>query len=581
MRDNLVCFFKNMKRMWVTKDDCEWFKKRLYHDLSVEVCQMVPGSRIKQILVNRLERLSKCDRQKIVNKTHDGCTPLFISCKRGLVEVVKYLCYKCGADVELMGLFEVPEDKVVRYVTPLWCAAVQGRIEILKILIKKGANINSMCNTGSTAVRSACIMANEDTVKFLVRRGVDILRPNFRGETCLMNSVQSVTLCEFLLDNGAITDAQDSKSRTALHYAIEKDCYDTVRLLIARGANPYLRSCFNDDALHIACITGTLQIFNYLLTVLKLTPHEVANAHELLGSTLLNKHHDMSMAKKHWRIAATTRESAGVTKPVMEPIKAFAFVKEIETLDDIETVLLDMNSVKVQSVLICQRVLGLTHKNTLGCLMLRGAEYMNSSRYENYIQLWLYVIELYICEETILFIEVLNISNSLVATLFCLLHRPGAKARKLVLFEDVFHALKLIGNQIESCMTLLSVQPECRQQQERFDKALNIIIHFIYIILKVTETQQERDKVNSYVRYLVSLFPRTFSNGMTLLHLSVTKSTELHSVPWLKWVIITPFPNCEVAQLLLECHAPVNFTANDGSSALLLACHPMNYKKEV
>ena len=567
--------------MWGSKDDCERFKKQLFHDLSEEVRRMAPGSRIKQILRNRLERFPKLDRQKIVNKTFDGCTPLFISCKRGLVEVVQFLCQECGADVELKGLFEVPEDRSVHYVAPLWCAAVAGRFEVVKILIKRGANINSISDTGSTAVRSACFMTHEDTVKYLVKKGADIFRPNFNGGTCLINSVQSVTLCKFLLDNGAIINAQDIKSKTALHYAIEEDRYDTVRLLIERGADPYLRSRLNDDALHTACIKGALQIFNYLLTVLKLTPHEVANAYELLGSTFVDEHHDMQLAKQQWRVAAITRESAGITKTAMEPIRAFSFVKEFETLEDLENVLLDMDSIRIQSMLICQRVLGPTHKDTIFRLMFRGAAYADSSQYKNCIQLWLYSLELRIRKDTILYNEVFFTSNALVKLFLDILQKlSSVEAKKIILFEDAFHALRLIGDQVESCMALLSVRPEYRRHQVNFDQALSIMIHFMYIILKVTETQQERDKVNSYVSYLVGLFPRTVSNGMTLLHLSVATNNMLNTGT-AENRLVSPFPNCKVAQLLLECHAPVNAAMADGSSALFLACHPRNYKKKV
>ena len=49
----------------------------------------------------------------------------------------------------------------------------------------------------------------------------DIQRPNYNGGTCLINSVQSVELCEFLLKHGANVNAQDIQCKTALHYAIQ------------------------------------------------------------------------------------------------------------------------------------------------------------------------------------------------------------------------------------------------------------------------------------------------------------------------------------------------------------------------
>ena len=54
-----------------------------------------------------------------------------------------------------------------------------------------------------------------------VTNNADIQRPNYNGGTCLINSVQSVELCEFLLKHGANVNAQDIQCKTALHYAIQ------------------------------------------------------------------------------------------------------------------------------------------------------------------------------------------------------------------------------------------------------------------------------------------------------------------------------------------------------------------------
>lgn len=98
---------------------------------------------------------------------------------------------------------QVPDDRSVHTVTPLWCAAVEGRLEPLRVLAEAGADVNASSDSGSTPVRSACFMTHLDVVRYLVSRGADIHRPNHNGGTCLINSVQSVRLCTFLLEHGA------------------------------------------------------------------------------------------------------------------------------------------------------------------------------------------------------------------------------------------------------------------------------------------------------------------------------------------------------------------------------------------
>lgn len=45
-------------------------------------------------------------------------------------------------------------------VTPLWCSAVANKVEVVKILLAHGANVNATSDTNSTPVRSACYMTN-------------------------------------------------------------------------------------------------------------------------------------------------------------------------------------------------------------------------------------------------------------------------------------------------------------------------------------------------------------------------------------------------------------------------------------
>lgn len=85
---------------------------------------------------------------------------------------------------------------------------------MVEVLVKYGADVNSVSDTGSTPVRSACFMTHLDVVRLLVANNADIQKPNHNGGTCLINSVQSVELCKFLLENGAAVNAEDIQNKT-------------------------------------------------------------------------------------------------------------------------------------------------------------------------------------------------------------------------------------------------------------------------------------------------------------------------------------------------------------------------------
>ena len=62
-------------------------------------------------LRSRIERVDKWDRRSIVSRLREGCSPLFIACKRGNVEIVEYLVSMCNANLEQRGLYEVQDDR--------------------------------------------------------------------------------------------------------------------------------------------------------------------------------------------------------------------------------------------------------------------------------------------------------------------------------------------------------------------------------------------------------------------------------------------------------------------------------------
>ena len=163
----------------------------------------------------------------------------------------------------------------------------------MEVLIKYGADVDSVSDTGSTPVRSACYMTHLDIVHLLVANKADIQRPNHNGGTCLINSVQSVKLCKFLLENNAFVNALDIQNKTgrpdviyqhtihagdymfcnlqawyifdnflstALHYAIQEHRHETTQLLLRYNADPRIVSKYGDDALQTACLKVSIWV---------------------------------------------------------------------------------------------------------------------------------------------------------------------------------------------------------------------------------------------------------------------------------------------------------------------------------
>ena len=54
--------------------------------------------------------------------------------------------------------------------TPLWCAAANGRLEVVELLQEHGADINAVSNTGITSISYACYRRRKETVEFLIKK---------------------------------------------------------------------------------------------------------------------------------------------------------------------------------------------------------------------------------------------------------------------------------------------------------------------------------------------------------------------------------------------------------------------------
>lgn len=373
--------------MWLTaKTDQSSLKDLVFNELYTECRLAAPGAKLSYACRSKLDRFSRDDRKEIVSRVKEGCAPLFVACKKGNVEIVEYLIEECGADVEQKGVYEVMDDRSIHYVSPLWCASVAGKLPVVKCLVRRGANVNSVSDTGSTPVRSACFMTHLDIVTFLVEAGADILKANYNGGTCLINSVQSVPLCEFLLKHGADVNAQDIQFKTALHYAIQEHRFETTKLLLQHGADPHIKSRYGDDALQTACLKVATQIFEYLIENFSYPTERVAEAYELLGSTFLDEHYDLQTALQFWRRALELRNKDPLTpipkRHLVPPKPAFCGTVEFSTLHQLESFALDLDAMRTQSLLICERILGPTHKDMIFRLMYRGAAYADSLQYQ-------------------------------------------------------------------------------------------------------------------------------------------------------------------------------------------------------
>lgn len=175
-----------------------------------------------------------------------GITVLALAAARGNVDLVKILM-RHGADVHA-------KDQSAAASPVVWHTAAQGADETLRLLLQAGAGVNETDAKGVTPLMGAAFFGNPWTLPVLIAAKPDLEARSLKGETALMLAAQGghYEAARHLLDAGAKVNALADQKATALIFAAEYGFDDVVGLLIERGADPAAKSTPGLTALDLA-----------------------------------------------------------------------------------------------------------------------------------------------------------------------------------------------------------------------------------------------------------------------------------------------------------------------------------------
>ncbi|KAL6264770.1 hypothetical protein P5V15_004868 [Pogonomyrmex californicus] len=517
---------------------------------------------------------SEVDINQLINKKiveDDGqcCTPLVIAARYGHNKVVRLLLEKFNPDLEQEGTVKF-NGYVIEGATALWAAAGAGHLNVLKTLVKAGANVNHATKTNSTPLRAACFNGRLDIVKYLVNHQADIHIPNSFNNTCLMIASYKghLDIVTFLLEKGADPNKKAYCGATALHFAAECGHVVIVRELLQYGAQ--VTTNVNGMTPLITAAERTREdVVIYLTQRKETTKEEEIDAFELLGASYANDKDNYCLIKAYTylRRAMELRYSDPdniIYKRLGSIVKAYENWKECETLEKLESIKDNPNAIHMESLAIRERILGPHNPELPHPIIFRGAIFADNARFDRCIDLWLHALELRQLNDLSVMTDLLRF----------------AQVFSQMIHVGVYLDLSQVINVLNASVTKLNrnknkiQNPDSKddldQYIEEMESDITTTLYILTILTKLITLNRNRcdesdlTQAHHLIHKLCALGV-CLKDGQTLLHLAVNAETpvdDFHTND------VCKFPCAATAQLLIRCGANVNAMDNERNTPL-------------
>lgn len=495
-------------------------------------------------------------------------------------------------------------------VSALWCAAAWAKIDIVKLLISHGANINHKSKGGSSPLFMACQYFNSnrsrqvllgkpdipiqlELVKVLVENGANVTECGRDGNTPLiaasLSGFKDPSLVIYLLENGADPSVKNVHGTTALHLAAEMGCLETVKVLIENGAHVNPVDADGLTPLDRACCRCQDEVVDYVLSLPGCSREQKVHALELLGAshvTSINTESieyfsegfeeyddetDNSDIQHGYQLMLQAMKerfnppNSIIKSGVKSRLEIYNNQMESQSIEEVEALSTNNNeeAIMMEGFIIRDRVLGALQSAEIlqplineAVLLAHGGDFKSAIHFYSHALSFKLVSSPQSRDILRRFIELaaymieneaeLMIADLEVAQEFLIAWLAHLQVKKEKLYGSHF---------------------ELQEFEWSFDRDMLKAFYFICILSNVEiHNDHEAKRRFEMIKSIVDL-NLSNSEGSDMLHLAVWDSIlKVHNKVSMKSIFHVP--NLKVLQLLLQCGVDINFCNKAGNSAL-------------
>lgn len=185
---------------------------------------------------------------------------LLEAAEMGNAEVVEKIIAEKKADLEMAW----------QHNTPLLLAATNNRLKVCELLLNAGVDVNVMARDGTRPITTASYHGHLDIVKLLIKHGADLKftdssASDVSNPLIVAASNNQARVIKLLLANGAIIDLPSNSGDSALILASLNGHYESAEILLKNGANIEHKNHQGNTALLAAAYKGQCNVVDLLI----------------------------------------------------------------------------------------------------------------------------------------------------------------------------------------------------------------------------------------------------------------------------------------------------------------------------